>query len=94
MDIYSLSISEHDYSGYGTHTDDLTKKVTNCQDPKNHYFDQKVDICFELTGVILHIWAIYFAIRSKNTISTNPEYFKNGKNLKRYKTSCISNQTK
>ena len=93
MDIYTLSVPERDLSGYGNHTDALTQKVTNCQDPKNHYYGQKLDLAFEIAGVILHICAIYFAIQSKNMVPKSSKRSTKKVKKSKFQTSCLSSRT-
>ena len=68
MDIYTLSAGERDLSDQTVETNKLTKKVTNCSDEMNHYYGQGIDLGFEISGVILHILAIHFALRSRKMI--------------------------
>lgn len=92
MDIYTLASGERDLSGYKLEINKLTKQVTNCSDSKNHYYGQKLDLGFEVIGVILHILAIHFALRSRKMIQLPKKLPRKPqkKTKKKYRTSCLS----
>ena len=43
----------------------LTRKTTNCSDPINMYKGQQFDLGIECVGVLLHILAIFLALRAR-----------------------------